>query len=137
MSSLPPEKTVIGIDLSSGDEISIVEHFVAVRVKRSEWANPAPEHAGERILWADGSAHGIPEDGSEFVTVLRRVGMPEVRRAPAALEFPEIDHGAIPTPAAFSAAVALNVTVGEVITKETMEQLGRNLDRRRAKGGPQ
>lgn len=45
--------------------------FTPVQVKYSEWLNPAPEHEGERILWSDGSAHGVPEDDSEFVTVLR------------------------------------------------------------------
>ena len=47
--------------------------FAPVQVKFSEWLNPDPMREGERILWADGSAHSLPENDSEYLTVLRRV----------------------------------------------------------------
>lgn len=46
--------------------------FSPVLIKLSDWLNPAPEHEGELIIWADGSAHTMPEADTEYVTVLRR-----------------------------------------------------------------
>lgn len=47
--------------------------FVPVRIAWSEFVDPQPEHEGERVLWADGSAHSFPEDDSDELTVLRRI----------------------------------------------------------------
>ena len=48
--------------------------FCAVPSSFDEWLNNMhPERDGERVLWADGSAHGFPEFPVEQITVLRRV----------------------------------------------------------------
>lgn len=47
--------------------------FYAVKILKGQFLNPAPEHEGERVLWADGSAHSFPEFDEEYVTVLRRL----------------------------------------------------------------
>lgn len=46
--------------------------FVSVSISFLEWANPPPNREGERVLWADGTAHNFPEFNSETVVVLRR-----------------------------------------------------------------
>lgn len=45
--------------------------FTPVRIKYTDWISQPPEYDGERILWRDGTAHGMPEDIGEYVTVLR------------------------------------------------------------------
>ncbi|MNU94322.1 hypothetical protein D3C71_843000 [compost metagenome] len=48
--------------------------FAAVQVPTATWLHPVdPSREGERVLWADGSAHGWPEREAATVTVLRRV----------------------------------------------------------------
>jgi hypothetical protein len=64
MTTLPP-----GNRCQAGPTL---KDFMPVMVKYSDWLRPDPMHQGERILWSDGSVHGLPENESEYVTVLRR-----------------------------------------------------------------
>ena len=54
--------------------------FFPVRTSVHAWLNPQPMHEGERVLWADGSAHNWPETTSDEIVVLRRHPFPASRR---------------------------------------------------------
>jgi len=66
--------------------------FVAVEIPLDAWLHPRPKHMGERIVWADGSLHGLPEDDSGKVTVLRRVSRPPGAAQRARGYYPSTPH---------------------------------------------